>query len=279
MPLEETGAQPRRKPATLPVPELNARRRQAVTLRLQGHSLAEAARASSLSVPTVVAAHRAWQHGGWQAVDVRPRGRKPAGERPLLPGIEERLLAAWRDPATGPWTLQRAASHARAGHPSLASLDGSQLESLVTRLWQREGLAPPNAWDGWRRSRAQPLVRWLAHELPALRREAAGRGVQLLALSERTLPGWPVPRTCQLAAHSGRGVACWQLTPDWPTEADWIAFASALRAQAGRPLWLLTDNRWLARCPALATWWAEPAHGITLLHPAAPTAGAAAPCP
>jgi sulfate adenylyltransferase subunit 2 len=264
---------------TLPVPELNARRRHAVTLRLQGQSLAEAARASCLSVPTVVAAHRAWRQGGWEAVDVRPRGRKPAGERPLLPGEEERLLAAWRDPATGPWTLQRAAAHARAGHPAPGSLADSQLEGLVTRLWHREGLTPPNAWDDWRRSRAQPLVRWLAHDLPALRRQAAGLGVQLLALSERTLPGWPGQRTCQLAAHSGRGVACWQLTPGWPTEADWIAFASALRTQAGRPLWLLTDNRWLARGSALAAWLAEPAHGITLLHPPAPAAGPAPPCP
>ena len=52
----------------LPVPELNARRREAVALRLDGRTLAEAALASRLSVPTVVSAYRAWQQGGWEAV-------------------------------------------------------------------------------------------------------------------------------------------------------------------------------------------------------------------
>ena len=42
---------------TLPLPALNARRRQAVALRLEGHTLQQAAQASGLSVPTVVDAH------------------------------------------------------------------------------------------------------------------------------------------------------------------------------------------------------------------------------
>ncbi len=263
----------------LPLPELNARRRQAVALRLDGRTLAQAARASGLSAPTVVSAYKAWQQGGWKAVDVRPRGRKPAAQRPLGREDEETLLASWRDSAMGLWSLLRAATQARATHPALSGLADSQIEGLVTRLWQREGLTPPNTWDAWRRARTGPLTHWLERELPALRREAARMGVQLLALSERTLPGWPGRRSCQLAAHSGRGTAWWQLTPGWPTETDWIAFASALRAQAGGPLWLLTDNRWLTQRPALAAWLREPAHGVTLLHPPQPIRHGALPSP
>jgi sulfate adenylyltransferase subunit 2 len=263
----------------LPVPELNARRREAVALRLDGRTLAEAALASRLSVPTVVSAYRAWQQGGWEAVNVRPRGRKPAGQRPLERNDEEALVARWREPATGLWSLQRAATQARAAHPTLTGLANSQLEGLVTRLWQREGLTPPNTWDAWRRVRTGSLADWLERELPALRREAAALRVQVLALSERTLPGWPTQRNCQLAAHNGRGTAWWQLTPGWPTETDWISFMSALRAQAGCPLWLLTDNRWLSQCPALSAWLREPSHGVTLLHPPEPARNGTLPRP
>lgn len=268
----------RRRP-TVPVPELNARRRQAVALRLEGRTLAQAAQASSLSVPTVVAAHRAWQQGGWEAVDVRPRGRKPAGHGPLTASAAHALRARWRDPSSGLWSLPRAVAVTRATHPSLAGLADSQLEGLVTRLWQREGLTPPDSWPAWRRAGTVATPDGRACELPALRREAATRGVQLLALSARTLPGWPGRRSCQLAAHSGRGSAWWQLTPGWPTEPDWIAFGSALRAELGRPLWLLTDNPWLTRRPALAAWLAEPGHGITLILPASPPSGQAFPPP
>jgi hypothetical protein len=262
--------------ARLPVPELNARRRQAVSLRLQGRTLAEAARASNLSVPTVVAAHRAWQQGGWEAVDVRPRGRKPAGQGPLSKDEEEAWVARWRDPSTGLWSLARAAAELRAQHPLLAGLADSQLEGLVSRLWQREGLTPPDAWDAWRRMHAAPQAPGPGRELTAWRREAARAGARLLALTERTLPGWPGLRSCQLAAHNGRGTAWWQLTPGWPTETDWIAFGAALRAQGPAPLWLLTDNRWLAQRPALGAWLGEPAHGVTLVHPI-PSAGGVAP--
>lgn len=263
----------------LPVPELNARRRQAVALRLQGHTLAQAARASQLSVPTVVAAQRAWQQGGWEAVDVRPRGRKRRDARPYAGDDELAWLARWRDPAAGVWSLARAVEELRATHPALQAWAATPLEALVSRLWHREGLTPTNAWDAWRHTSGDAPAQALAHELPALRRAAARQGAQLLALSERTLPGWPGQRHCQLAAHNGRGSAWWQLTADWPTEADWIAFWSALRGEAGRPLWLLTDNRWLAQRPGLAAWLADATHGVTLLDPAAHSHAAAPPSP
>lgn len=57
--------------------ELNRRRRLAVKLRLEGATLAEAARKSGLSEPTVVAACKAHASGGLRAVSVRLGGRKP----------------------------------------------------------------------------------------------------------------------------------------------------------------------------------------------------------
>ena len=249
--------------SSTPLPELNARRHQAVALRLAGRTLAEAAAASGLSVPTVVAAHQAWQRGGWEAVNVRPRGRKPAGERPLTHEEEQAWLERLRTPAPGAWSLPRACADLTETHPTLKALAPSQLEGLASRLWQRTGLTPPDPWDAWRSTPEGPLAHWREHELPALRRLAAEAGARLWALSERTLPG---TARCQLAAHSGRGAAWWRLTPAWPTEEDWLDFWATLRREAGKPVWLLTHNPWLARRPHLAAWLAEPAHGVSLLQ-------------
>ena len=61
--------------------ELNERRVEAVRLRLDGASIAEAPERAGLSRPTVIKAFKAYQAGGWEAVPVERRGRQAsAGE-------------------------------------------------------------------------------------------------------------------------------------------------------------------------------------------------------
>jgi sulfate adenylyltransferase subunit 2 len=55
---------------------LNKRRRSAVRFRLAGLSIARTAARVGLSEPTVIRALKAYQAGGWEAVAVRPRGRR-----------------------------------------------------------------------------------------------------------------------------------------------------------------------------------------------------------
>ena len=251
---------------TLPLPALNARRRQAVAFRLEGRTLQQAAQASGLSVPTVVDAHKAWKHGGWDAVDVRPRGRKPGSQRALTSEEETQLIAEWSQPSSGVWSLRRACALARSLYPSLETLAPSQLEPLVSRLLGRADLIPPDTWDAWRRVKQGPLARWQEVELPSLRRLASEADAVLMALSERGLGD---SAKSQLAAHSGRGTASWRITAGWPTESDWMAFWQGLREDSGRPLWLLTDNPWLSRKPALASWLAEHGAAVRLIHPPA----------
>jgi sulfate adenylyltransferase subunit 2 len=67
------------------VEALNERRLAAVKLRLSGVSIAEVATQTGLSQPTVIAAVKAYQGGGWGAVPVAPRGRgvkKPPVSQP-----------------------------------------------------------------------------------------------------------------------------------------------------------------------------------------------------
>jgi transposase len=73
---------------TLPLDVLNERRRRAVKLREKGITLREVADQTELSVPTVMAAHRAYLAGGWAAVNVKPRGRRTGDGRQLSPANE-----------------------------------------------------------------------------------------------------------------------------------------------------------------------------------------------
>src|SRR5437867_3092016 len=68
------------------VEDLNARRLNAVRLRLSGLSTAETALRAGLSQTTVIAAVKAYQNGGWSAVPVAPRGR---GVKKVIPSIRE----------------------------------------------------------------------------------------------------------------------------------------------------------------------------------------------
>jgi sulfate adenylyltransferase subunit 2 len=254
-------------PDTSSVDQTNARRRLAVQLRQQGVKLAEAARQAGLSAPTVVAAFKAWKAGGWDAVDTRPRGRKPSGSQALTPGEEDGWIQRWLQPGQGLWSLARCMGEMRATHPAAAALADTQLEPLVQRLWQRANLVATSAWDVWRQCDDPALVDWHQGELHALRQLAREADASLLALNERSLPGG---RQAQLAAHTGRGSAQWQVTPGWPTEADWLSFWRALHAQAGRPVWLLSDNAWLGRRPALAAFLAEHTDAVRLIHLGSP---------
>ncbi len=67
----------------LPLAALNERRRRAVALRLDGMRLADVAAKTELSTPTIIAAHKAFLAGGWEAVSVAPRGRRAGSGQTL----------------------------------------------------------------------------------------------------------------------------------------------------------------------------------------------------
>ena len=60
---------------------LNARRIQAVKLKIDGESLNTIQASTQLSHPTIIAAYKAFLQGGWPAVKVKPRGRPKKNSR------------------------------------------------------------------------------------------------------------------------------------------------------------------------------------------------------
>ena len=83
-------------------------------LRLQGRTLKEISDIVDLSPPTIIAAHKQFLKGGWEAIDANPRGR-PSGER----SIPDALLKTLCDKAFGapesptPWSYALLADQAR----------------------------------------------------------------------------------------------------------------------------------------------------------------------
>ena len=80
------------------VADLNARRREAVRLRLQGEKLAAVAAATGLSTPTIIGAVKAYRDGGWNAVQVSPRQGRPRRDAEGIPaenqnGLVQAMLA------------------------------------------------------------------------------------------------------------------------------------------------------------------------------------------
>src|ERR1700743_1933262 len=77
---------------TATLSQLNAQRRRAVQLRVDGLSRARVREETGLSVPTIIGAFKAFTEGGWHAVDVGARGR-PQGTGRALSAAQEAELA------------------------------------------------------------------------------------------------------------------------------------------------------------------------------------------
>ncbi len=142
----------------LSVQDINPLRIQAVNLRLEGKTLKEVGMATGLSTPTIIAAHKAWQEGGWNAVPVRERGRKP-GEGRSLSAMQEQDI----------YVQLVSTQPSDHGLPYLLW----QLEAMQQLICQRQQLELPE------RTNAQYLQRWnLNADRPVKRMKQASPSVQ-----------------------------------------------------------------------------------------------------
>jgi sulfate adenylyltransferase subunit 2 len=266
--------------ADLPVPrpshsvaQLNQLRRQAVSLRQDGAKLAAIRVATGLSVPTIIAANKAYLAGGWDAVDNAPRGRPASGGEQIPAALGLALveaISAGQPPAgladgsasLGLWTLELAGkwlSH-RLGPGSTVAA-----EKAAGRILRRHGLLPPPV-EAWKRTDPALAAGCAAAGLAALRKRAGAEGGMLLWAGERTLtPLGDPPRRCQLFAQTARGSSIWLVTQKWPTEDDWLRFFEGLCVQARRKVFLLCSNRSILAHPRLQDWLAANSLRLELL--------------
>ncbi len=240
----------------LSVPQLNARRREAVQLRLRGLTLADVAERTGLSVPTVIAAHKAFRAGGWAGVDVQPRLGRPKKDGPhtaedpaVAAALWEAMQAGGED---GPlWTTRSVADWLSEQH-GLALSAGS-----VQRFCERAGL------------QLHPALPELP---PADGSRAARFSAAVVPLKDKGLG--------LLAARSARGQVFWRVCARSPDSAGYIHFFSRLADAAGQPVLVAWRGApALAAVPALRDWLRAQAGRIALREPPQTVSGPQATVP
>ncbi len=238
----------------LSIEELNAQRREAVRLRLQGEKLAVVTAATGLSTPTVISAVRAYRQGGWNAVQVSPRQGRPAkdmeGVNPEhVRGLVQAMLAGPPDAAglTYPLWSRKALRQWLEGHGA-----GKTSAGKVGRLGQALGLE----FD------LQVLPEALA----------ATGGMTLFHGIEHYLPTWPgVPadsgKIGVICVRAARGQLLW-LAFSGPLEArHYLVFLERLLPARGALEFSIRGSSRLLRVPELREWLAPRASQLRLVDP------------
>ena len=230
--------------------QLNAQRRRAVQLRVDGHSLARVREETGLSVPTIIGAFKAFTEGGWHAVDVGARGR--------------------------PQGIGRALTQAQEAELALLTLYGApEAAGLPATLWSADGVRDCAQQrfgvELHPRAVARCLARW-GLTLVALR-DAADRSPASLQWLE-SQPSAPrtagTPRTwwcgglpAPVAAGSSRGLLvaadargqiAWMPAASLSLQDAYIDFLARLQARTSSPVVAWLHGLALGRATQLNDW-------------------------
>ncbi len=231
----------------LPIELLNERRRLAVKLRLRGMKLAEVAEHAGLSVPTVIAAHKAYMAGGWDAVAVQPRGRKAGSGRVLSPEVELRLLGSLHDRSPAAFGLAGELWSETGAQALLLGEFGIEISMRSMRRYLEAWglkLKEPSAY--LRESRNEAVRKGL----PALLAQYEGlpardRGALVWLRTHALLTGSEGgndPSKSFLVAHSQRGSCHWAGIDEPPGLEAIADFLQRLHREEGRPLWIVASG-------------------------------------
>lgn len=226
---------------------LEEARKRGVQLRLSGHSLAEIAALTGLSVPTITKVFKAFEAGGWAAIKPAPRGRK-AGEGSGLTAeqqqqLGQRLLAP---PASGLWSREAVVAEVKSllgvnisERAAARLLDGWGLNTPAFKVIKPKGVRNPAA--RWYRQQYQPLLDWVEKV-----------GAEMLMADCH--PARRNPDSFQLCLHTPLRKQLWLETLDWPVES-WLieVFERALQMQV-QPLAICLSGLDLSRAEQLHRW-------------------------
>jgi sulfate adenylyltransferase subunit 2 len=228
---------------------LLTRRRRAVELRLAGRTLLQIRQSTGLSVPTIIAAHKAYLAGGWPAVAVRAPGR-PAGSGRTLSAAQDaelRAIVTCQAPAEGGlWTAEAVQQQTAERYAFRLS------ERSLARTLQRWAIASPSLRQAAQATAAGRA--WAGERLPALLAQAHARGRTLVWCMQVGCS----PDTRVLVAQTMKGRLAW-LPIHAPADAGaWDDFLQRLHHALRRPLTALmppatsaagSPDVWIEPCP------------------------------
>jgi len=182
--------------------DLNTQRRLAVQLRLSGSTLADVRNQVGLSTPTIVAAVKAFKQGGWQAVDVKPRGRpKRSGtdDSDIHVARVELLKHMLHGEHDTHWTTQKVRDWLKATHGKDVGLP------TVAGYLQNWELLPENRLRQTSESTSAAAKTWMSGEYLDFKSQAKATGASVLWFGLGTSAGG----STQLYVHTLRGRCIW----------------------------------------------------------------------
>lgn len=239
--------------------DLNKKRHQAVRLRLDGVTMTTIADKTGLSIPTIMAAHKAYLQGGWDAVAAAPRGRPVLGKEYITAEIEKSLLHTiessspereglrdhiWSQAAIIEWIHQR--------YPSSAQNDPAALAKAITRILQRNNFLAPSTLHLTRQTSSPQLKHWLETSYANLQQQIKTENSLILWGGSRTLSA--NSKLSMLFAHTLRGQQYWVTTSLWPSASNWTQFLSGLAEEFHRKIYFISDNPFLSRDKHITNW-------------------------
>ena len=225
-------------------------------MRLAGKTLAEVTQEVGLSAPTIIAAIKAYEAGGWDAIDVAARGRprRSASEAEtnqdtlLKDLVITTTLRQSRSSAADATQLMNIDRFAQW----LQKKDHPLSRSAQLSLLNKWGLQPENRY---RRLRAKAKAatgsnaQWLKEHEQFANRARRG-GALVLWLASRTVPSGQT----QLYAQDLRGRTHWCLVNSAVKAEHYLLFMQALATEFEQPLALVFSNTQLPRITVLAEW-------------------------
>lgn len=272
---------------TLPLSVVNERRRRAVKLRERGLTLREVAAQCELSVPTVMAAHRAYKAGGWAAVNVKPRGRKSGEGRYLTAHQEAEIRRLICDKTPDQFKLGFALWNRQAVKQLIEDRLGIKLAiRSVGQYLKRWGFTPQKPMKKAYEQRPAEVKRWLDETYPDIAARAKAENAEIHWGDETGLRSddvrgrgyapkgqTPVLRVNHrreglsiISTVTNQGKVRWKIF-DGAMNADiLIEFFKRLIKDAGRKVFLILDNLRVHHARKVKAWLSEHEEQIEVFY-------------
>ena len=239
---------------------LNARRREAVQLRLQGVLLTRISKQLELSIPTIIAAHKAYLAHGWKGIDVKPRGR-PSGDGRMLPvKLEQAIIEELLENSPEACNAQFHLWSCEAVRYWIESRHRLQLgERTAARYLERWGFNAEDPYLKASQTHAAPLRSWMETAWPSLIKRAKQEKAKIFWGGETRFgtaqaDEGSVATTSLLFAHSRRGKLHWIASRHPVTAESFIDFFKRLIRAAGRKVYLILHGSEIHRVASIAEW-------------------------
>ncbi len=272
---------------TLSVEALNERRRRAVKMRLQGVSLKETATQCEMSRTTVIAAVKAYEAGGWSAVDVERPGRPSGVGRTLSTEQEREVQRLIRDRTPDQLKMVYALWTRQAVAELIRDRFGIELPVRTMGLYlSRWGFTPQKPMKRAYEQSPAAVKKWLDEQYPVIAACAKVEGAEIHWADETGLRSddvrgrsfapqgqTPVVRVNNkrhglsvISSVTNKGTMRWKIFDGALNAAIFIDFLKRLVRDAGRKVYLIVDNLRVHHSKVVKAWLAEHKHEIEIFY-------------